>query len=63
MLNGRGSRSLEHKSLEGDGLDRTIQDIESRNADSDPGEIQLIVDEVVAEVRAEGRTKLKADKA
>ena len=42
---------------------RTIQDIKSRNADSDPAEIQLIVDEAVAEVRAERRTKLKADKA
>ena len=42
---------------------RTIQDIKSRNADSDPGEIQLIVDEAVAEVRAERRTKLKAKKA
>lgn len=42
---------------------RTVQDIKSRNADSDPGEIQLIVDEAAAEVRAERRTKLKADKA
>jgi len=42
---------------------RTIQDIKSRNADSDPGEIQRIVDEAVAEVRAERRTKQNADKA
>lgn len=41
---------------------RTIQDIKSRNADADPGEIQRIVDEAVADVRAEGRTKQKTDK-
>ena len=42
---------------------RTIQDIKSRNADADPGEIQDIVDDAVAEVRAERRTRQKIDKA
>jgi hypothetical protein len=42
---------------------RTVQDIKSRNADTDPGEIQRIVDEAVAEVRAERRIKQSADKA
>jgi hypothetical protein len=64
----------EHKSLEGERLDpahifghqgqekrRSIEI--RRNADSDQGEIQRIVDEAVAEVRAERRTKQNADKA
>ena len=42
---------------------RTVQDIKSRNADTDPGEIQRIVDEAVAAVRAERRIKQRADKA
>ena len=42
---------------------RTVQDIKSRNVDTDPGEIQRIVDEAVAEVRAERRTEQRADKA
>ena len=41
----------------------TVQDIKSRNADADPGEIQRIVDEAVAEVRAERRNKQKVDTA
>jgi Ribbon-helix-helix domain len=41
---------------------RTVQDIKSRNAVTDPGEIQQIVDEAVAEVRAERRAKQKPDK-
>jgi len=41
---------------------RTIQDIKSRNADTDPNEIQRIVDDAVAEVRAERRTQRKTDK-
>ena len=44
-------------------LQRTIQDIWSRNADADPDEVQRIVDEAVAEVRAERRAKRKAVKA
>jgi hypothetical protein len=42
---------------------RTVQDIRARNADADPDEIQRIVDEAVQEVRADKRTKGKADKA
>ena len=42
---------------------RTIQDIKERNAGADPDEIQRIVDEAVAEVRAERRAKGKADQA
>ena len=44
-------------------LQCTVQDIRERNADADPDEIQRIVDEAVSEVRAERRTKEKADKA
>jgi len=44
-------------------LQRTIQDIRARNADADPDEIQLIVDEAVSEVRAERRAKKKAGRA
>lgn len=44
-------------------LQRTILDIRARNADADPDEIQRIVDEAVAEVRAERRARQKADKA
>jgi hypothetical protein len=42
---------------------RTVQDIRARNADADPDEIQRIVDETVQEVRADKRTKGKADRA
>lgn len=38
-------------------LQRTIQDIRERNADADPDEIQRLVDEAVAEVRAERRAR------
>ena len=44
-------------------LQRTIQDIWQRNAETDPDEIQRIVDEAVSEVRSERRTKKKTDKA
>jgi hypothetical protein len=44
-------------------LQCTVQDIRTRNADTDPGEIQRIVDEAVSEVRAERRTRETADKA
>jgi len=44
-------------------LQCTVQDIRARNASADPDEIQRIVDEAVSEVRAERRTKKKADKA
>ena len=44
-------------------LQCTIQDIRARNADADPDEIQRNVDEAVSEVRAERRSKGKADKA
>jgi hypothetical protein len=42
---------------------RTVQDIRARNADADPDEIQRIIDEAVLEVRADKRTKVKADRA
>lgn len=43
-------------------LNRTVQDIKSRNASADPEELQAIIDSVVREVRAERRSKRKADK-
>jgi hypothetical protein len=42
---------------------RTVQDIKARNADTDPDELQAIIEEAVREVRAERRAKGKADKA
>ncbi|HXW62223.1 MAG TPA: ribbon-helix-helix domain-containing protein [Candidatus Acidoferrales bacterium] len=42
-------------------LQCTIEDIRQRNADSDPDDIQRIVEEAVSEVRAERRVKEKAD--
>ena len=42
---------------------RTVQDIRERNADTDPEELQRIIDETVSEVRAERRAKRKAGKA
>ena len=44
-------------------LQCTVQDIWERNADADPDEVQRIVDQAVSEVRAERRTREKADKA
>jgi len=40
---------------------RTVQDIRERNADTDPDELQRIIDETVSEVRAERHAKGKAD--
>jgi predicted nucleic acid-binding protein len=42
---------------------RTVQDIKARNADTDPDELQHIVDEAVREIRAERRARAKADRA
>jgi Ribbon-helix-helix domain len=42
---------------------RTVQDIKSRNADIDPGELQSLIEDAVRQVRAERSTKTKADTA
>ena len=42
---------------------RTVQDIKAHNADTDPDELQRIIDNAVREVRADKRAKGKADKA
>ena len=42
---------------------RTIQDIKARNADTDPDELQGIIDDAVREVRDDRRAKGKADQA
>lgn len=34
-------------------FERIVQDIRERNADTDPDELQRIIDEIVSEVRAE----------
>ena len=44
-------------------LHRTVQDIKARNADTDPDELQALIDNTVREVRAERRAKEKADRA
>ena len=40
---------------------RTVQDIRERNADTDPDQLQRIIDETVSEVRAERNAKGHAD--
>jgi len=40
----------------------TVQNIKERNADTDPDELQLIIDRAVSEVRAERSAKKKANK-
>ena len=40
----------------------TVQDIKSRNADTDPQELQTMINEATEEVRAERHVKRKADK-
>jgi len=42
---------------------QTVQDIRERNADTDPTELQRIIDEAVSEVRAERRSKRKGHKS
>ena len=42
---------------------RAVQDIKARNADTDPGELQSLIEKTVREVRAERRAKRKAGKA
>ena len=42
---------------------RTVQDIQARNADTAPDELQALIDGAVKEVRTERRAKAKADKA
>ena len=44
-------------------LNRTVQDIGTRNADTSPDELQRIIDEAVREVRAERHGKGKTDTA
>ncbi|HEV3109700.1 MAG TPA: ribbon-helix-helix domain-containing protein [Candidatus Binataceae bacterium] len=41
---------------------RTVQDIRERNADTDPDQLQRIIDQTVSEVRAQRFAKRKADK-
>lgn len=41
---------------------RSVQDIKARNADTDPDELQALIDDAVREVRAERHAKGKADK-
>lgn len=42
---------------------RTVQDIKARNADTDPDELQRIINDAVREVREDRRTHGKANKA
>lgn len=42
---------------------QTVQDIKARNADTDPDELQSLIDDALREVRAERRAKGKADRA
>ena len=42
---------------------RTVQDIKTSNADTNPDEMLALIDDAVREVRAERRAKGKADKA
>ncbi len=62
MKKGDLSKFIEHAVL-AQVFHRTVQDIKARNADTDPAELQAIIDEAVREVRAERLSKVKADKA
>jgi hypothetical protein len=42
---------------------RTVQAIKAHNVDTDPDELQSLIDDAVREVRADRRAKEKADKA
>jgi hypothetical protein len=42
---------------------RTVQDIKTRNAKTDPGELQRIIDDALREVRAGRRARGKTNKA
>jgi hypothetical protein len=42
---------------------RTVQDIKTRNAKTDPGELQRVVDEAAREVRTKRHARGKADRA
>jgi Ribbon-helix-helix domain len=42
---------------------RTVQSIKDQNADTDPGELQRLIDSAVRQVRAERAVKGKARKA
>ncbi|MGA3025953.1 MAG: ribbon-helix-helix domain-containing protein [Bryobacteraceae bacterium] len=41
----------------------TVQDIKARNADTDPDELQSLIDDTVRQVRAERRARRKSGKA
>ena len=43
-------------------LNRTVQDIKSRNANADSEELQAVIDSAVRKVRSERRAKAKAKK-
>jgi hypothetical protein len=43
-------------------FDETVREIKARNADTDPDELQAIIDEAVQEVRAEKRAKVLVSK-
>lgn len=42
---------------------RTVHDIKARNANTDPAELQDLIDDAVREVRVERHAKAKADQA
>ena len=42
---------------------RSVQDIKARNVDTDPDELQALIDDAVREVRVERRSKRKAGRA
>ena len=42
---------------------RTVRDIKTRNAKTDPGELQRVVDDAVREVRAKRRVRRRAHSA
>jgi hypothetical protein len=42
---------------------RTVQDLKARNADTEPDQLQALIDDTVQKVRAERHAKRKAHKA
>ena len=56
MSDPRGSKFIE-EAVRWLVFHRTVQDIKARNADTDPNELQSLIDDAVREVRAERRTQ------
>lgn len=62
MRKGNRSKFIE-QAVRSHVVQRTVPDIQARDAGTDPDELQALIDNTMREVRAERRAKGKADKA